>query len=244
VLGYIFFTTDWRHYAALTTFICIAVSTHFAQFRVLAVSAIAVLFGVPGRQMVVGLVLALVSVYAAGIELIPSIRSINPNSGIRLWFVADAISSVIDTNGVGIGYGKESVRWQYRFPGVPVFTFLPDPRTLTPQGMLEALSTGVHNSFVQAMLRTGVVGTFLLVAAFFAGFPARNLPPDMRNHAAVALAMIFIACFVNPALESPVQLVGIGFVYGYLLALRARAQSRTKASVRPASGHAIGVGPA
>jgi hypothetical protein len=233
VFGYIFFTTDWRRYTGLITFICIAVSTHFAQFKVLTVTAVAVLFGIPGRLMVVGLMLASMGVYAAGINFIPSIRTISPNASIRLSFVADAFSSVVDTHGIGIGYGKESVRWQYRFPGMPAFTFFPDPRSITPERLLEILSTGVHNSFVQAILRTGVLGVFLLVAAFVAAFPPRNLPRDMRNHAAVALAMIFIACFVNPALESPVQVVGIGFVYGYLLALRASAQTCTKGPVRP-----------
>jgi hypothetical protein len=237
VFGYIFFANDWRRYAALITFICIAVSTHFAQFRVLTVTAVAVLFGISGRLVVVGLVLALVGVYAAGIDFISSIRNINPNAGLRLSFVADALSSVIDTHGMGIGYGTESVRWQYRFPGMPVFTFLPDPRSITPEQMLEVLSTGVHNSFVQAMLRTGVLGAFLLVAAFFAAFPPPNLPRNMRNHAAVVLAMIFIACFVNPALESPVQVVGIGFVYGYLLACRAWAQTHKSSSVTVSSRH-------
>ena len=232
VFGYIFVSTDWRRYAGLITFLCIAVSTHFIQFKVLTVAAVAVLFGIPGRLMVVGLVLASVGVYAAGINFIPSAMIINANAGIRLAFVADALSSVIDTQGIGIGYGKESVRWQYRYPGMPDFTFFPDPRSITPERLLEILSTGVHNSFVQAILRTGVLGVFLLIAAFFAAFPPRNLPRDMRNHAAVALAMIFIACFVNPALESPVQVVGVGFVYGYLVALRA-AQTCTKGPVKP-----------
>ena len=233
VSGYIFFTTNWRRYTGLITFISIAVSTHFVQFKVLTVTAVAVLFGIPGRLMAVGLVLALVGIYAVGINFIPSTRTIDPNAGLRLAFVADALASVVDTHGIGIGYGKESVRWRYRFHGAPDFTFLPDRKSIRREHLLIILSTGVHNSFVQAILRTGVPGFLLLVAAFFAAFPPRNLPPDMRNHAAIALAMIFIACFVNPALESPLQVVGISFVYGYLLALRASAQTRTKGSVRP-----------
>lgn len=228
VFGFIFLTSDWRRFTGLITIICIAVSTHFAQFKVLTVAIVAVLFGIPGRLMVVGLVLTSLGVYAAGINFIPSIRSIDGNAGIRLAFIGDALSSVSETHGIGVGYGKESVRWQYRYPGMPAFTFLPDPRSITPERLLEILSTGVHNSFVQAMVRTGVLGVFLLVAAFFAAFPPHNLPRHIRNHAAVAFAMIFIACFVNPALESPVQVVGIGFVYGYLLALRTCAGTFAK----------------
>jgi hypothetical protein len=87
------------------------------------------------------------------------------------------------------------------------------------------------------LLRTGLPGFLLLLAAFFAAFPPRNLPQGVQNHAAVIFGMIFISCFVNPALETPVAVVGVGFVYGYLLALRAGAQARAFAAavglVRP-----------
>jgi hypothetical protein len=56
--------------------------------------------------------------------------------------------------------------------------------------------------------------------ALFTVFPGRNLPRGLRNHAAINFAIMFISCFVNPALESPVQGIGVGVVYGYLLALR------------------------
>jgi hypothetical protein len=106
---------------------------------------------------------------------------------------------------------------------MPDFTFLPDPATISHYRMLEALSTGVENSFAAALLRTGVLGRLLLTVSIIAAFPPANLPRDVRNHAAVLFSMLFITCFVNSALESPLQSVGVGFVYGYLLALRARA---------------------
>jgi O-antigen ligase len=124
---------------------------------------------------------------------------------------------------LGIGYGTESVRWTYRFPGLPDFTFMPDPKTITRERLLTVLSRGVHNSFAQGMLRMGLPGVLLLVAAFGAAFPAGNLSRPARSHASILFIIIFTACFVDPGLESPVQLIGIGFVHGYLLALRAYA---------------------
>jgi O-antigen ligase len=121
---------------------------------------------------------------------------------------------------MGIGYGTESVRWTYRFPGLPEFTFMPDPASLSRERLLEVLSRGVHNSFAQATLRTGLLGACLLLGAFFAAFPPSNLTRAVKSHASIVFIIIFVACFVNPGLESPVQLVGIGFIYGYLLALR------------------------
>jgi hypothetical protein len=60
----------------------------------------------------------------------------------------------------------------------------------------------------------------------FRAFPPRGLPKPVQCHASMAFIVIFVACFVNPALESPRQLIGVGFAYGYLLALRSCAKPR------------------
>jgi hypothetical protein len=239
----IFVTNDWRRYVGLSAVFAIAVTTHFAQFKILTAVVFAALLGAPGRKLVIGAVITLLGIYAIAISHIPEMMKVSPNSGIRLAFVADAITSAIDTHGLGIGYGKESVRWRYQFPDMPDFTFLPDWKSITHERLLELLSTGIHNSFAQALLRTGVAGLVLLIAAFVAAFPPHNLPRGVRNHASVLFAIIFIACFVNPALESPVQVVGVGFVYGYLLALRASARGRERASAIASAGRVLGALP-
>ncbi|MGH8337915.1 MAG: hypothetical protein ACRETL_14085, partial [Gammaproteobacteria bacterium] len=236
VTAFIFLTNDWRRYAGLVTCIAIALVTHFEQFKILTLVLLATLAGVPGRFVVISVVAMLLGSYAIGQWYIPQVMLANPNSGLRLAFLADALKSVNDTFGIGIGYGKESVRWRYQFPDIPVFTFLPDPGSITPDRMLQLLSTGVENSFVEALLRTGAPGFVLLVASIFVAFPPRNLPRDVRNHAAVVFAVMFIGCFVNSALESPVSAVGHAFIYGYLLALRASVRTRSPAGaagVRP-----------
>ena len=225
ILGHIFLFSDWRRQAGLATVCAIAVLSHFAQFKWLAFVVVAVLLGAPARILVLTLVAALIAIYTVALSHVPEVMMLSPNSGIRLAFIFDALKSLNDTDGLGIGYGTESVRWRYQFPNMAEFTFLPDPRSITPDRMLELLSVGVHNSFVQALLRTGLLGFGLLTAALFAAFPAHNLPRDACNHAAVVFMMIFIACFVNPSLETPIAVVGVGFGYGYLLALRANARS-------------------
>lgn len=224
ILGEIFLASDWRRrYVGLAIVIGIAVTTHFMQFRVLTIVILAALLGVSGRKLAMGVIAAFTAIYLVGINFIPQVMVQDPNDGLRLAFVADALSSTIDTYGIGIGYGKESVRWVYRFPNLPDFKFLPDAPSMTRERMLEALSNGVENSFVQALLRTGLLGFFLFLAAFFAAFPPRNLPGNVQNHAACLFIMIFLGCFVNAGLESPLSVVGFAFAYGYLLALRARA---------------------
>jgi hypothetical protein len=227
--AYIFYAKDWRRYAGLATIIAIAATTHFLQFQILTLVVLATFLGASGRMLAFGVVVTFIGGYAIAINYIPEVLLINSNSGLRLTLIADALSSAYDSYGLGIGYGKESVRWQYEFPDMPVFTFLSDPSLMSMDRMLEALSTGVENSFVQALLRTGVVGFALIVAAIFSAFPPRNLPKEVRNHAAIVFCILFIACFVNSTLESPLSAVGIGFIYGYLLALRASARARFSA---------------
>ncbi|MFC1458482.1 hypothetical protein ACETIH_17610 [Microvirga arabica] len=236
VTGFVFLRTGWRCYACTIMIVVIAATTFFIQFKILMAAVITIITGFSSRTIVISLSIAFVIIYAIGISYVPQALAADPNSGIRLAFVADAISSVIDTYGVGIGYGTESVRFVYRFAGMPDFHFLPDPTALSEQQLLPLLSTGVHNSFVQAMLRTGILGFSLLVAANLVLLPSRRLPRVVRSHAACLFCIIFIACFVNPALESPVQLIGIGFLYGYLISLR--AQRKPQSLIRLAAARA------
>ncbi|HKR84167.1 MAG TPA: hypothetical protein VJS37_08330 [Terriglobales bacterium] len=218
--GRLFCARGWSKIAAGAAILLVAVTTHFAQFRLMAAVALAILLGAPPRLAAVTAIVGLSLGYAVQMNDIPERIAANPNQGIRLAFVSDVFSSLSDTHGMGIGYGTESVRWTYRLPGLPEFTFMPDLASISRERLLEVLSRGVHNSFAQATLRTGILGACLLLVAFFAAFPPRNLTRSVKSHASIVFVVIFVACFVNPGLESPVQLVGIGFIYGYLLALR------------------------
>ncbi len=229
ILGGVFLTTDWRRYAGLAAILTIAYMSHFIQFKILTVVVLAMVFGAPGRLVAIAAITAIATAYAVGLQFVPEMMRSSPDSGIRLAFVRDALTSIVDTFGAGVGYGKESVRWEYHFPGMPVFTFLPDPRTMTPERMLEALSTGVENSFFESLLRSGVLGLGLFISAFVAAFPPRDLPRGMRNHAASVFITTFLGCFVNSALESPISAVGHAYLYGYLIALRSCARARRRA---------------
>lgn len=220
VMGRLFCGRGGGRLAAGGAVLAIAATTHFVQFWLATAAAFAARLRAPARLTALAMVVLLVSAYGYLLTRIPQEMAANPNKGIRVAFVADAFTSLRDTDGLGIGYGTESVRWTYRFPGMATFTFMPNPQAISRDRLLEVLSRGVHNSFVQAMLRTGVPGAVLLLLAIFAAFPRRNLPKPVAAHASILFAIIFISCFVNAALESPIELVGIAFVYGYLLALR------------------------
>lgn len=221
----IFFTSDWRRCAAVGFLLLVSGMSHFIQFKILTAITLAGLLGFPLRAVVLGAVVGFIAIYCVAINYVVELLHSDPNDGLRLYLITDVFRSVVDTFGLGIGYGTESVRRLYHFPGLPDFAFIADLNTVTHERMLELLSTGVHNSFAQALLRSGVLGCLLLITAFFAAFPTHKMPGPVANHAASLFAIMFIACFVNPALESPVQVVGIGFLYGYLLALNACARA-------------------
>ncbi|TIL46692.1 O-antigen ligase family protein [Mesorhizobium sp.] len=233
IAGSIFLTNDWRRYGGILLLLGFALVSPLGQFKVLAVTIVVILIGVPGRLVAIALATALTAAYAFGLNFIPQTFALDPNAGIRLAFISDALASVADTYGIGIGFGKESVQWRYEIPGFLDFTFLPDTRNITHARMLEILSTGIHNSFLQSMLRTGVIGFILIVSAIAAAFPPRRLPRGVRNHASAVFVMIFLAMFVNAVLETPLQIVGIAFSYGYLTALRATAWAEDAEPVPP-----------
>jgi hypothetical protein len=228
ILGYIFFTHDWRRYLAICTILGVALTTHFVQFRLWALVVLATLCGAPGRKVLIGVIAMLIGGYVVAMNFVPQMMIEDPNDGLRVVLVKDALSSTIDTRGIGIGYGTESIRSRYQFPGMPDFTFLPAWSTMTQDRMLEALSNSVENSFVMPFLRTGIIGGFLFLATIFAAFPPRNLSRSVRNHATTTFAILFISCFVNAGVDTPIQVVGVGFLYGYLLALRAAVSTRTQ----------------
>jgi hypothetical protein len=226
IFGHLFYRRDGGRYAVLAMILLIAATTHFVQFKLVVVAAIVMLVGFRPRLVIVAVMAVLIGSYAIGAYDVPGAVAKDPDKGIRVAFMVDSFESLADTSGLGIGYGTESVRWVYRFPGQPDFTFMPNPTTISKARLMELLSRGVHNSFAQAMLRMGVAGLLLLTCAMFCAFPPGGLPRPVQCHASMLFICIFVACFVNPALESARQLIGIGFSYGYLLALRSSAKRR------------------
>jgi len=239
VIGAVFLTRDWRRYVAFTYILVVAATSHFAQFKLVSLALIAIALGVSGRKVIIAVAVILPIIYAIGLYHIPEVIRSSPNSGIRLAFVSDALRSTVETSGVGVGYGTESVRWRYDFQQMPTFTFLPDPMSMTRERMLEALSTGVENSFAESLMRTGVIGCLLFVLSYFVAMPRRDLPCDLGRHASMVFCMSFIGIFVNSALESPLSTVGHAYVYGYLLSLRVFGPQR---SIERVGGRGAGMG--
>jgi O-antigen ligase len=197
------------------------------QFRVFAFYIFGVLARIPAGGVLLVYLAGLAAVYLAGLHFVGELYKIDPNIAIRILFLRDALEVVRDTAGLGVGYGTESVRWHYDFDGVAELEFLPSGEIGSTE-LLRAMSTGVHNSFLQSLMRTGVFGLVLMVAAFAAAYPARSVPSSTQKQCSAIFFSCLLVCLVNPALETPLQAIGVGFAYGYLVAIN-RAAGPTRA---------------
>ena len=220
ITGAIFLTTDWRRYAGLAAVLVIAVVTNFVQFKVLIAVIIATLFGASGRLLVIGLVVAFTGIYAIGINYVPEIMIASPNSGIRLAFVADALSSAVETHGIGIGYGKSRSDGGISFPTCRISRFFPTRDQSRPPACWNCFRPVFTIPLFRLFCEPACWASFCSLLLFSRLFPSRfakGRPKPRGNRIQHALHQLLREF----GLETPIVVVGAGFVYGYLLALRA-----------------------
>jgi hypothetical protein len=134
----------------------------------------------------------------------------DPNSGFRLALSRDAMVGVIDSAGLGVGYGKEVITGRYSQYGFDTSLLTASDEQLAREG--------VHNSLTQEFLRLGVAGgAFLGWLVLVSCFPPRMGSPRLRRHLAAVYLFLIIAVTLNVALESPTYIVGVAFAIAYLL---------------------------
>ncbi|HSK42121.1 MAG TPA: hypothetical protein VK943_20315, partial [Arenibaculum sp.] len=152
-----------------------------------------------------------VAAVMVGLSQAEAIWPVDPNTGIRLIFWRDVLGALVDTNFVGIGFGREAIRTTYVLETLLEFGDLADP---------QFIFIGTHSAFMDVLLRLGGVGGLLLVLYLASVFPSSRLPPRIRTHACIVYALVFLCCLVNVALQSPTYMFGIVFALGYLQALK------------------------
>lgn len=168
------------------------------------------------RTVITIIILAIAGVAFFGMVDPVSLYTLDPNTGWRAIFWRNAVEALTETWGIGVGFGTEALRNEYRLIG-RVF-FLPEENT-------SFLLVGTHNAFFDVALRLGMVGLVLWSAVVLACYPAANMPARIRAQGAVAFFALFICVFSNVALQSPLYVIGVAFVIGYLQSLRRRADS-------------------
>lgn len=172
------------------------------------------------------LILAITSVALFGMLDPVSLYTLDPNTGWRTIFWRNAMEALTETWGIGVGFGTEALRNEYTLIGRAFF--LPEENT-------SFLLIGTHNAFFDVALRLGIVGLVLWSAVILGCYPAAKMPARIRAQGAVAFFALFICVFSNVALQSPLYVIGVAFVIGYLQSLRRIADSAQLWEPRPAA---------
>lgn len=146
---------------------------------------------------------------------------IDPNTIHRaIWWV-DALQAVNDNYGFGYGFGADSAR-----------DVVLSERFLM-EGKWSRLPIHViHNEYIYIFYSMGVVG-----GALFIAFHIKDLRPSIaydRRSALHATFMFLVICLttsVNVALTSPSYLLGLCWVYGFLLELNQKPPRKQRKSI-------------
>lgn len=184
-----------------------------AQFIVLgAMSTFILLYRHPtkiakplGFLVIFGFLGSAVLLYMFGSQI-----GLDPNTSHRATWWIEALKAVINNGGLGLGFGADSTT-----------DFIVEDRfqMLGKWGNLPIHV--IHNDFVYSIYATGFVG-----GAIFLIFHLIHLPPKSKvereydRHAVIMYVSACLTMSANSALVSPVLLVGICWIYGYLAALR------------------------
>lgn len=150
------------------------------------------------------------------------ILELNANNGVRAVFWGDAWRAVIDTWGVGIGFGREAIRG--------VYYIYADPWSLVRPEEPDFLFIGVHNSVVQAGFRMGIVGAVLVVLLLLRLRPRRSPRTATEQFDAwLFFVLVMIVCS-NVAITGMYHLPGVTAVWAWLALRHDPEQIRTFAT--------------
>ncbi len=153
-----------------------------------------------------------VAILAVAISIAPSywswIWEHDRNDGIRAVFWRDAMRAVNETHFLGVGFGTQSV--QYNFADFAAFALQGDKSKVR--------LIGLHNSFYQSLFRCGILGLGCVVAwtAWLFGKIRHN--GYLVVQCWLASAVVLSMC-VNPSLESTIFVYGNAFAIALLLTL-------------------------
>lgn len=147
----------------------------------------------------------------AGITIIDInyIIDIDKNSAIRGYLWLDGLSLFWESYGVGVGFGKELVRNYYA------------PMAIDEFYTSEMIFTGgIHNSFISMFARLGLLGGLAFSLAFAKTAWPSHAPSQWRSSAYFAYITAYIGCWVNVAIESPLTIIGVAAMLGYVMAVK------------------------
>ena len=163
-----------------------------------------------------GLIVALSLFSLIAPFFISELNTVDSNTGFRLILWRDTWSALIDTYGLGVGYGTEYISND--------FTHIHDRYwKITPEDADDRLFVGTHSTFYDIALRNGILGLMLFATWFLRTiFQApKNSPQNAKLFYATA-ALLIVNNAVNMGFTSMSFCLGTGACLGFLHYLRQR----------------------
>jgi hypothetical protein len=139
---------------------------------------------------------------------------IDHNSGWRLAWWNDALAATVQTGGIGVGFGTESLMNEYA-------AILQRDSYHKEDETFLLIST--HSAIFDTTFRTGVVGLLLLCLILSRCFPHPSIPPLARAHCCAMFAVLIVCLHSNLGLQSPMYALGVAICIGYLQSERRKA---------------------
>lgn len=132
---------------------------------------------------------------------------IDPNSGVRGVLMNDALEAIVDTKGIGVGFGTEMVRNYFWDIGLQSWG-------LSGYGGEGNLYLSSHSAYIDLAFRIGIIGCLAVVSKLvFFIWNAKFTTLGM-----ILWAMFLVSFAVNPSLASPHFSFGLSLLLGVLIA--------------------------
>ena len=190
------------------------------QSQLLALVVVCMLVTGSFKLVNVGLILALGLFSIIAPFFINELNTVDSNTGFRLILWRDTWSALIDTYGLGVGYGTEYFSND--------FTDIHDRYwKITPDDADDRLFVGTHSTFYDIALRNGILGLMLFATWFLRTISQapKNSPQNAKLFYATA-ALLVINNAVNMGFTSMSFCLGTGACLGLLHYLRQRDVAR------------------
>ena len=196
-----------KKYAVISIFIILSALSPFSQNLIYSIIFI-LIWAFPKQAILIstGFIVCSVSLYIAFYSDPFALQSLDNNMPIRLILIRDALAGLVQSYGLGVGFGTESITNDYTRLGILHFQSDEAP------GFIHLAA---HNSFATIAFRLGFIGFIILL--LFCAQTYNKIKDSISERDIQAKCSLFVAFFIlaftNPALES------FGYLYGACLYL-------------------------
>jgi len=183
-----------------------------SQILVLIFAAIWLL-GRPA-SVVTGAGLALLGFILIAPFHVEAINAADPNAGIRALMWRDALRAVVETGGLGVGFGTEAITNDFT-------EIRPREWLLTEENSEDRLFIATHSSFYDVLLRTGLPGA-LMILGWLVAFCFTDIPRAGRARQlfCAIVGVFLVSNSINIGLSSINFLFGSAFCLAALVLVR------------------------